>query len=168
LGILELDAADRRTNALLHELGQAITGGSDKEQIQPLLRQILLEAHRHFELEAHVLMESACPLPKGHAVLHSQMRAELDGARGGRIAKRRRACIVGRIRASGHATVCRARTGGRSEEQGISALQFTFRFAGDLKRYFAATGAEAPKRAVPAKNTCHGARLRMETAPPSC
>ena len=80
MGIPELDAADRRINALLHELGLAIAGGSDRDEIQRLMRQILHEALSHFELEERTLMESAYPQPKGHAALHLQMRAELEYA----------------------------------------------------------------------------------------
>jgi len=80
LGIPELDAADRRLNALVHELNQAIADGRDGEEIQRLMHQLLLEALSHFENEERVLSECAYPLQKGHAALHVQMRAELEHA----------------------------------------------------------------------------------------
>lgn len=79
-GIPELDAADRRINALVHELNQAIADGRDGAEIQRLMNQLLLDAFSHFEHEERVLSECAYPLPKGHAALHLQMRAELEHA----------------------------------------------------------------------------------------
>lgn len=77
-GIPELDAAERRLNALVHELNQAIADGRDGEEIQRLMNQLLFEAVSHFEHEERVLSECAYPLQKGHAALHLQMRAELE------------------------------------------------------------------------------------------
>jgi len=80
LGVPELDAADRRLNALVHLLNQAIADGRDGEEIQRLMHRLLLEAFSHFENEERVLSECAYPLQKGHAALHVQMRAELEHA----------------------------------------------------------------------------------------
>ena len=80
IGIPELDAEDRRLNALVHELNQAIADGRDAKEIPRLMNQLLLEALSHFEHEERVLWECAYPLPKGHAALHRQMRAELEHA----------------------------------------------------------------------------------------
>lgn len=82
IGIPELDAADRRINALVHELNRAIAEGRDAEEIQRLMNQLLLEALSHFEHEERVLSERAYPLRMGHAALHRQMRAELEHATG--------------------------------------------------------------------------------------
>lgn len=79
-GIPELDAADRRLNALVHELNQAIADGRDGEEIQRPMNQLLLEAVSHFEHEERVLSECAYPCQKGHAALHRQMSAELEHA----------------------------------------------------------------------------------------
>jgi hemerythrin-like metal-binding protein len=79
-GIPELDADDRRLNALVHQLNQAIGDGRDGEAIQRLMHQLLLEAVSHFEHEERVLSECDYPLQKGHAGLHVQMRAELEHA----------------------------------------------------------------------------------------
>jgi hemerythrin-like metal-binding protein len=79
-GIPELDASDRRLNALVHDLNQANADGRDGAEIQRLMNQLLLDAVSHFEDEERVLSECAYPLPKGHAALHLQMRAELEHA----------------------------------------------------------------------------------------
>jgi len=79
-GIPELDASDQRLKALVHELNQAIADGRDGDDIQRLMDQLLLDAVSHFEHEERVLSECAYPLPKGHAALHLQMRAELEHA----------------------------------------------------------------------------------------
>jgi hemerythrin-like metal-binding protein len=78
--IAELDAADRRLCALVHELNQSIADGCEGEELQRLTNQLLLEALSHFEHEERVLAQSAYPLPKGHAALHRQIRAELEHA----------------------------------------------------------------------------------------
>jgi hemerythrin len=79
-GIPELDASDRRLNALVHELNQAIADGRDGDEIQRLMNQLLVDAVSHFEHEERVLSETDYPLLKGHAALHLQMRAELEHA----------------------------------------------------------------------------------------
>jgi len=79
-GIPELDAADRRLGTMAQELNDAIDSGRDTEAIQHLMDRLLLEAIGHFEYEERVLTERAYPLPKGHAALHLQMRAELEHA----------------------------------------------------------------------------------------
>jgi hemerythrin-like metal-binding protein len=78
LGIPELDAADRRINALVRELNQAIADGRDGAEIQRLMNRLLLDAFSHFEHEERVFSETNYPLLKGHAALHRQMRAELE------------------------------------------------------------------------------------------
>jgi hemerythrin-like metal-binding protein len=79
-GIPELDAADRKLSALVHELNQAIADGRDGVEIQRVMNLILLDAVCHFEHEERVLSECDYPLLKGHALLHLQMRAELEHA----------------------------------------------------------------------------------------
>jgi len=79
-GVPELDAADRRLNALVHELNQAIADGRAEDEIQRLMNQLLLDAVSHFEHEERVFSETDYPLLKGHAALHLQMRAELEHA----------------------------------------------------------------------------------------
>lgn len=79
-GIPELDAAERRLAALVQELNQAIADGREGEEMQVLMNQLLMDALCHFEHEERVLTERAYPLPKGHAALHVQMRAELEHA----------------------------------------------------------------------------------------
>ena len=76
----ELDAEERRINALVHELNRAIADGRDGEEIQRVMNQLLLDALDHFEHEERVLSERAYPLQKGHAGLHRQIRAELEHA----------------------------------------------------------------------------------------
>ena len=79
-GIADLDAAERRLATLVQELNQAIADGRDREEMQRLTNQLLLDALSHFEYEERVFSECAYPLPKGHAALHVQMRAELEHA----------------------------------------------------------------------------------------
>jgi hemerythrin-like metal-binding protein len=78
IGLPELDAEDRRINALVHELNRAIADGRDGEEVERVMTQLLLDAFSHFEHEERVLSERAYPLLKGHAALHRQMRAELE------------------------------------------------------------------------------------------